>query len=143
MIKSSQKVLAYITRRSSNKVELLVFVHRGMPEAGIQVPAGTVEAGENSEVAIIREVTEESGLQDIVIKYKIHSSKFFNEDKNETQQRDYFEMTAPPDTPNSWSYTVTVGKEDKGLVFDFFWIPLVEAEKRLAGNQGEAIPFVN
>jgi hypothetical protein len=39
------KVLAYITRNSSR--EVLVFDHRDKPQAGVQVPAGTVDEGED------------------------------------------------------------------------------------------------
>ena len=38
-----RKVFAYITHRC----HLLVFWHVDVPEAGIQVPAGTVEPGES------------------------------------------------------------------------------------------------
>ena len=43
---------------------LLVFKH---PTAGIQIPAGTVEAGEDIETAVIRETYEETGLQNVNI----------------------------------------------------------------------------
>ena len=46
------KVLAYIVRGD----ELLVFRHRDYPEAGLQVPAGTIEQGECSRSAVLREV---------------------------------------------------------------------------------------
>ena len=57
------KVLAYITRGD----ELLVFRHRYFPEAGLQVPAGTVEEGESPHDAVLREAYEESGLQQVRI----------------------------------------------------------------------------
>jgi 8-oxo-dGTP pyrophosphatase MutT (NUDIX family) len=53
------KVTAFITRDSAQGRELLVFTH---PDAGIQVPAGTMEAGETPEIAVLREVSEETGL---------------------------------------------------------------------------------
>ncbi|HLE30393.1 MAG TPA: NUDIX domain-containing protein, partial [Anaerolineales bacterium] len=56
------KVLAYITRRRNGRTQLLVFTHRDFPEAGVQVPAGTVEPDEPVEAALFREVHEESGL---------------------------------------------------------------------------------
>ena len=52
------KVFAYIT----NRQWLLLFTHLNAPEAGIQVPAGTIEAGESPEEAVLREVFEETGL---------------------------------------------------------------------------------
>lgn len=53
-----RKVFAYIT--SGNR--LLVFWHPDAPEAGTQVPAGTVEPGERPEAAVLREAFEETSL---------------------------------------------------------------------------------
>ena len=59
-----QKVTAFIVRESGGVKELLVFKH---PTAGIQIPAGTVEAGEDLKTAVKREVYEETGLQSVEI----------------------------------------------------------------------------
>ncbi len=65
-----EKVAAFVTRDSrpgdANSRELLVFQHSN-PLAGIQIPAGTVEIGESPLDAVLREVTEETGLQTICI----------------------------------------------------------------------------
>lgn len=53
------KVTAFITRETASGRELLVFQH---PTAGIQLPAGTVNANEMVEDALIREIREETGL---------------------------------------------------------------------------------
>jgi 8-oxo-dGTP pyrophosphatase MutT (NUDIX family) len=53
------KVTAFITRDTDAGRELLVFTHA---DAGIQVPAGTMEAGETPETAVLREAYEETGL---------------------------------------------------------------------------------
>ncbi len=58
------KVTAFITRATENGRELLVFLH---PTAGLQVPAGTVEAGETPEAAVLRETAEETGLHGVSI----------------------------------------------------------------------------
>ena len=55
-----QKVTAFIVRERSGVKELLVFKH---PTAGVQIPAGTVEEGENIEIAVKREAYEETGLR--------------------------------------------------------------------------------
>src|SRR5258708_28204252 len=52
------KVFAYITAQQ----HLLVFRHPYAPEAGIQVPAGTIEEHERAEEAVLREAYEETGL---------------------------------------------------------------------------------
>ncbi len=58
------KVTAFITRATENERELLVFLH---PSAGLQVPAGTVEARETPEAAVLRETAEETGLRGVSI----------------------------------------------------------------------------
>ena len=45
------KVFAYIT----NRQRLLLFRHVYAPEAGIQVPAGTLEVGESPEEGVLRQ----------------------------------------------------------------------------------------
>lgn len=66
-----QKVYAYITCGS----RLLVFEHPHVPEAGIQVPGGTVEAGELPEAAVLREAHEETGLSDLKIQAFLGQSR--------------------------------------------------------------------
>ena len=59
-----QKVTAFIVRDRGGVKELLVFKH---PTAGVQIPAGTVEKGEDIETAVKRETYEETGLQFVEI----------------------------------------------------------------------------
>lgn len=54
-----EKVTAFIIR---DERELLLFRH---PMTGIQIPAGTVERGENHHKAVFREATEETGLHNL------------------------------------------------------------------------------
>ncbi len=59
MPRTIEKVTTFVTRQSKDGHDLLLFEH---PNAGIQIPAGTVEDGETPEQAVIREVNEETGL---------------------------------------------------------------------------------
>ena len=59
------KVTAFITRESVGGYDLLLFEH---PNAGIQVPAGTMEAGETPEEAVLREAREETGLSSFSVR---------------------------------------------------------------------------
>ncbi len=63
-----EKVTAFITRPGQDGAELLLFQH---PNAGIQIPAGTVEEGEPLDRAVLREVTEETGLTRVRIVHHI------------------------------------------------------------------------
>ncbi|MBS4203630.1 NUDIX domain-containing protein [Lederbergia citrea] len=57
------KVTCFITRKKDENLELLLIKH---PNAGIQVPAGTVEINEDFYQAAIREAIEETGLKEFV-----------------------------------------------------------------------------
>jgi len=59
-----EKVTAFITRPGPCGVELLLFQH---PNAGIQLPAGTVEEEEPYRDAALREAAEETGLQQLSV----------------------------------------------------------------------------
>lgn len=59
MTRDLAKVAALITHGTGASRRLLVFEH---PSGGIQVPAGSVEPGEDPAAAVLREVHEESGL---------------------------------------------------------------------------------
>lgn len=56
-----QKVIAYITHGD----ELLLFEEPDFPEAGTQVPGGTLESQELPAAGVMREASEETGLQDL------------------------------------------------------------------------------
>ena len=66
-----QKVYAYILQEKGFNWKLLVFKHMDFPEAGVQVPGGTVEPGEEMLVAATREAEEETGLRHLIPIQKI------------------------------------------------------------------------
>jgi 8-oxo-dGTP pyrophosphatase MutT (NUDIX family)/ribosomal protein S18 acetylase RimI-like enzyme len=131
-----EKVLAYITRQGSKGLDLLVFEHRDIPEAGIQVPAGTVDPGESVSFALLREVQEESGLEFKDPGNLLGSFKWFQEDRNELHNRNVFHLIAPADVLDEWVHIVKGHDEDVGMAFKYYWIPLADAITRLAGKQG-------
>jgi ADP-ribose pyrophosphatase YjhB (NUDIX family) len=131
------KVLAYITRDGPQGREVLVFRHRGHPDAGVQVPGGTVETGEELTVALHREVKEETGLIGLRVVSQLARARFFAEWRNELQERNVFHLEAPADLPGSWSHVVAAGEEDAGLHFELFWMQVNEAREVLRWGQGE------
>lgn len=72
-----EKVSAFITQERNGVKSLLVFKH---PTAGIQIPAGSVEIGEDIETTAIRETYEETGLQHVKI------DKYLGYFENELEQ---------------------------------------------------------
>jgi ADP-ribose pyrophosphatase YjhB (NUDIX family) len=138
------KVVAYITRESpAGGRELLVFDHRDYPEAGVQVPAGTVagtvDEGEQPEEAVMREVTEETGLEGCVLLEKLAVYDWPNPETGLINERHVFHLAAPSNTAEAWTWVETDGgrvSELEGYVFLFRWVPL-DGEFELAGDQGD------
>ena len=106
-----QKVTAFIIRERNGIKELLVFKH---PTAGIQIPAGTVEAGEDLETAVKREVYEETGLQSVEI--EDYLGCFENE--LEDNERIIAETTEVYSEPNLTAIPYK-RKLSKGLTVDY------------------------
>lgn len=137
-MKQKCKVLAYIFRVTDSNLEILVFTHRDMPDAGIQVVGGTVENGEDLICALKREISEESGLNfdENTDFQKVGESLYQRNDIEELNTRHYFSVYAN-DLKDSWSHLVESSGQDNQLLFDFFWLPVDEACLKLTGNMGE------
>jgi ribosomal protein S18 acetylase RimI-like enzyme/ADP-ribose pyrophosphatase YjhB (NUDIX family) len=127
------KVVAYVVR---NK-QLLVFTHDDVPIeiAGVKVPAGTIEPGEDPADAVVREVKEETGLETRVIgdlgveQYDVWPSK------SELHERHFFLLEPVSEVvPQRW----TAGEEHPGdggprRSWTCWWIPLEQAHVLCAG----------
>ncbi len=139
------KVVAYITRVNKHgSTELLVFEHRDDPDAGTQVPAGTVEHGEAIESALQREIAEETGLQGCRLVANLTTYDWEHPVTHNIHERHVFHVEAPPNTSDSWTWVETSGgevSEEEGYVFAFRWIPL-EEDIDLAGNQGDYLHMI-
>jgi len=135
-----QKALAYITRTENGRTSVLVFDHRDFPDAGTQVPAGTLEAGETPEDAVLREIKEEAGLEH----YQIQLIRKLATDESIRSQtvRHVFHLIASVSLPAEWSHVVSSTGEDDGLVFVYRWMPL-PAPMDLAGGQGQWLHLID
>lgn len=100
--------------------ECLVFRHRDDPEAGIQVPKGTVLPGEAPELAALREAYEETGLRGLVVLRALAVDLRMQPDGS-VHERHFFALAAPAATPDTWEHTVSGEGADTGLVFCCFW----------------------
>jgi len=120
------KVFAYILRENQGKEELLIFSHRDYPEAGLQVPAGTVVEGEELVAAVQREVLEESGLDNFSEVQYLGSQDFIHEGRVEIHHRSFFILYYVGESPDKFSFEVKGSGTDKGLIFNYSW---TEVEK--------------
>ncbi|MBF6126283.1 NUDIX hydrolase [Nocardia brasiliensis] len=133
MKKPRIRVAAYIVRHRAVP-ELLVFDHVGMPDAGTQIPAGGVHPGENLERAVLREVTEETGLLDVSVVSPIAVDDRPHPLTHRPRRTTFFHLHAGTDTADAWLHQVDSDGEDHGLVFAcrFSALPL---DIPLADNQ--------
>ncbi len=127
-----EKVLCFVVRASS----LLVFEHVDVPEAGVQLPAGGVEAGETPAEAAVRELFEESGLQ---LSTPCHLRSYRWEaqlpERFTRQACHAYAFTAPPDLPLSWTHPAD------GHLFAFRWAAL--DVPGLDWDMDAALPYLN
>jgi 8-oxo-dGTP pyrophosphatase MutT (NUDIX family) len=132
------KVFAYITHGQ----RLLVFRHADFPEAGIQVPAGTVQPNERPEEAVLREAHEETGLSDFTkvhfLGEQIRDMRDFNRD--EVHHRYFYHLRYPGDPPVTWRHDETSGGVAEPIVFEFFWADLPDNVPELIAEHDKFIP---
>lgn len=93
-MKRVQKVVAYVTRGD----QLLVLRHRDFPEIGIEVPAGTVEPGEDLAEAVLREVEEETGLTGVRMIGYLGTADFHAHMFDEMHERHFFHLESTDET---------------------------------------------
>ena len=138
-----KKVYAYILRKKECKYQLLIFEHLDYPEAGIQIPGGTVESGESLFDAAQREVQEETGLNcfDLVEKLGVSYHDMSRYGLKIIHERHYFHFIASEPTKNSWiGYEETPSDDSVGPIsLKFYWVNL-DCVPPLAGKTDEMLP---
>ena len=131
------KVVVYLVHRG----HLLVFIHPDAPEAGLQVPAGSVEPGEHPSTAARRELEEETGIKAATLR-PLGTTRYdmSAQGRNEIHERSFFLAEPLEDEPidRRWRHLEThdgVGDPD---VFELYWLPLdtPDLASELAAGQG-------
>lgn len=105
-----------MVRERDGRVQILAFQH---PLAGGQIIKGTLEAGEEPAAAALRELAEESGIDEATVAASL--GHFC--DREEGQRWHIFLCRVARPLPDAWSHYTTDGG---GHLFTFFWHNLDE-----------------
>lgn len=130
-----QKVVACLLRTRDEEPDLLVFVH---PVNGAtQIPKGTLEDRESAELAVVRELEEETGIPGATIEAKVaelvHTAPRGPAGRGPLEEQFWhvFSLRTEIETPDAWDHEASGSPEEEGLIFACRWLPLPEAAERV------------
>ena len=140
MVVLKRKVFAYVTHGD----RLLVFRHPAAPDAGIQVPAGTVREGERPEEAVLREAREETGLSDLVLVRSLgeHRRDMSDFGLDETHHRSFYHLRCAGEPPPTWQHDENDPADGSPgpILFEFFWARLPGEVPTLIADHDKLLP---
>jgi len=119
-----RKAFAYVTHGD----RLLIFSHPHAPEAGLQVPAGTLLDGELPEHGSLREAQEETGLTGLrVVRFlgDVNFDRAAHDGTNEIHHRFFFHLVCDDEPPERWQHhdpDPSDGSEPP--LFEFWWVKM-------------------
>jgi 8-oxo-dGTP diphosphatase len=130
-----QKVVAYVVRDG----RLLVFRHAddaSFDESGLQVPAGTVRAGELPETAVLREAVEETGLDGLRVERFLGASEYdMRPYADAVHVRHFYHLSIDsPEVPARWFSEERGDGNSAPIRFDCYWLPLTQGHVLAAGQ---------
>ncbi len=131
-----RKAYAYITHGS----RLLVFEHVNAPEAGIQVPGGSLEDGEDPAAGVLREAYEETGLENLTL------VGFLGEQwrdlrpygMEQTDHRHFYHLRCEGAVPERWHHSERTPSDGSvgPIPFALYWVNLFDELPQLTAGQG-------
>ncbi|TMV45891.1 NUDIX hydrolase [Paenibacillus mesophilus] len=131
------KVTAYLTAVREGEQALLVFEEEDFEHLGLQVPGGTVMAGESLEDALLREIREEAGIEQAVIRAYLGEHSYVSEKLGCELTRHYYWLEATELVPGRFTHVVTSDDEDNGWIYHYRWIPFADSPPVLYGQLGQ------
>lgn len=134
------KAFVYLTR---GERDLLLVSHPMHSDAGLQVPAGTIELGEDPEDAARRELTEESGLTAFRIERylgeRTYDMRPFG--KEQFHRRFFFHAVLTGEAPERWRHEERHAGTDP-IPLEFFWWDLGSGSPDLIAGHADMIEIL-
>ena len=135
-----QKVYAYITHRN----RLLVFRHVDFPEAGIQIPGGTVKPNEDLAAAVLREAQEETGLDGFVLESYLGEQirDMADVNRDEIHHRHFYHLRYEGNPPHQWRHDENDPSDGSPapIRLAFYWAAIPDQLPELICDQGIMLP---
>jgi 8-oxo-dGTP pyrophosphatase MutT (NUDIX family) len=133
-----RKVYAYITHRN----RLLVFDHVHFPEAGTQVPGGTLEPGEDPDAGVMREACEETGLGDLRMGARLGAVDHALPEIGQVHRRHYYHVICDGSPPERWRHDEMDPSDGSPapITFELYWAPLPSGVPDLIAGLDEMLP---
>ena len=120
------KSLAYVTWKG----RVLLFRATEATQFGAELPGGTLEPGEDPLSGVLREATEETGLESFGDPRLLGVAEYDPRDgSDEVHRRHFFHVPLLAEPPESWSRVVEEGNGT--FTFNFFWTPLTNIPQDL------------
>ena len=134
-----RKAFAYVTHGS----RLLVLVHPDYPEAGIQVPAGTLRDGETPADGVLREAWEETGLEGLRVvaflgEQAIDAISY--EGEAQVHRRFFYHLHCAGEPPETWRHQELHDGLGPPTAFDFYWASLPDGLPKLIAGHDRYLP---
>lgn len=139
MKRIKRKAFAYITYQQ----KLLVFSHPYEPEAGIQVPGGTIEEDESPEQAVLREAFEETGLTGLVLDGFLGEQErdMADSGREEIHHRYFYHLRYQGKPQVVWQHAERYPSDNhEPHIFEFFWATLPDDVPELIADHGLMLP---
>ncbi|HEU5315355.1 MAG TPA: NUDIX domain-containing protein [Chloroflexota bacterium] len=147
-----RKGFAYVTHGAPGRERLLIFSHPEAPEAGLQVPAGTLEEGEPPDLGALREAHEETGLAELeLVGFLGERRRDMREyGRAELHHRYFFHVRCTAETPpERWqnyevypSDQLAAGEVTERPLFELFWVPLPDGVPELVAGHDALLPML-
>ena len=89
-----------------------------------------------------RELLEETGLSFNKHTLYLGHVNYERVDLNELHERHFYQFKCEQlnlDLPNTWTHQVLGEGDDKGLIFDYYWLEINEARDKLVAEMGSLL----